>query len=76
MRPPSRLFQNLVSSGLHRLAEIACRPRQNPELGSRDASANRQQDEIGAGRLRQGCAGIDGAVRYNGAVGGHNDTAQ
>lgn len=76
MRPSSRLFQNLVGSSLHRVAEIACRTGQNPELGSRDASANRQQDEIGAGRLRQGCAGIDGTVRYNRAVGGHNDTAQ
>ena len=68
-----RLLQNLVGSCLHRLAEIACRTGQVPELGSCDASANRQENEISAGTLCQDRAGIDGAVCRARAVRGNDD---
>ena len=49
-------------------------PRRPTTSGSRHASADRQENEIGAGALCQDCAGIDGAVRRSGAVGGDNNT--
>jgi hypothetical protein len=65
--------KNLFGRRLKCLAEIAGGVRQLPELRSRNVSANRQDDKIGAAGLCEHCGYLDRAICARRAIGGNND---
>jgi len=72
-RALSGLSENLIRRRLERLAEIAIDVRQVPELRSGNASANRQDRQIGADNRRERCGCIDRTSCPRRAIGRDSD---